>query len=277
MRDTLTDPVRVPAPLELDRWYNVKIVGWGGRLQVSVDDKVELDYTYDDPLRNGTIAFQTHGDSAAQVDDIEVLGSAPPPPPLQPTPAPAAPTPVPPPPAPAPTPYITCSPDHTTIEAGECAVLSWNVGNVQAVYLDGEVVTVWGGTEVCPRESHPYELRAVTGTGELNCLMAVDVVDTTPPMILEVWFEPHHPPCNSVPGAILARVTDRGRVEKVETWGGKDWQSLTARSMIPIGGDVYRYDYGVISYREFVFDIRAWDGFGNMAKTPDVNYLECAP
>lgn len=61
----------------LGRWHEVEIVGWGGHLQVYVDDDLELDYTDRSPLRWGTIAFETLDDSRAQVDDIEVLDSGP--------------------------------------------------------------------------------------------------------------------------------------------------------------------------------------------------------
>jgi RNA polymerase sigma factor (sigma-70 family) len=61
----------------LDRWHEVEIVGWGGHLQVYVDGGLELDHTDRNPLRRGTIAFETLDDSRAQVDDIEILDSGP--------------------------------------------------------------------------------------------------------------------------------------------------------------------------------------------------------
>jgi hypothetical protein len=83
-RGSFSDLTAVVARHALDRWYKGEIAGWGGHLQVLVDGRVELDYTDPDPLRNGTIAFETLDYSSAQVDDIEVLppGSPAPVPPI---------------------------------------------------------------------------------------------------------------------------------------------------------------------------------------------------
>jgi hypothetical protein len=178
-------------------------------------------------------------------------------------------------PAPNPTPYITCSPDHTIIDVGDCTVLSWDVQNVQAVYLDGEAVSVREDREVCPREPHYYRLRIVTETGDLECNMTVDVGDRTPPVISEVWFEPTKPRCDVDGVVIYARVTDRGQVARVETWGSANCEFPTARSMTPAGGDLYRYEYGVMYGGQFCFDIRAWDAFDNMVKTTDLQQVKC--
>ena len=43
----------------LNRWYDVEIVGEGGHIQVFVDGNLELEYTDDDPVLQGTIAFET--------------------------------------------------------------------------------------------------------------------------------------------------------------------------------------------------------------------------
>jgi hypothetical protein len=77
MRDTFTDLATIEASHQLNRWYEVEIVGWGGHLHVYVDGKLEMDYTDKDPLRRGGIAFETLDDSYAQVDDIEVMGAGP--------------------------------------------------------------------------------------------------------------------------------------------------------------------------------------------------------
>lgn len=58
-------------------WHNVEIIGEGPRIQVAVDDKLELDYTDPEPLLSGTIAFETFGGAVAQVDDIIAFGPTP--------------------------------------------------------------------------------------------------------------------------------------------------------------------------------------------------------
>jgi hypothetical protein len=95
IRDDVTDLAAVEAPHELNHWYQVEIVGWGGHLQVYVDGKLELDYTDRAPLPRGTIAFETLEGSQALVDDIEVLPPGPEPPRPAPTPT-RTPTPGPP-------------------------------------------------------------------------------------------------------------------------------------------------------------------------------------
>jgi len=58
----------------LEVWYDVKIVGEGGHLQVYVDGILKLDYIDDAPLTWGNIAFETLEGSHAYIDDVEVTG-----------------------------------------------------------------------------------------------------------------------------------------------------------------------------------------------------------
>jgi hypothetical protein len=71
--------VWVEAPHALNDWHQVEIVGRGGHLQMYVDGRLELDHTDDEPLRRGSIGFETLDNSAALIDDIVVMpsGSAP--------------------------------------------------------------------------------------------------------------------------------------------------------------------------------------------------------
>ena len=77
-------------------------------------------------------------------------------------------------------PSIHVSVSPTTIVAGQCAELSWQVENVQAVYMDGEGVGGNGTRSVCPTQSQTYELRVVSASGESRHPMTVDVVQPTP-------------------------------------------------------------------------------------------------
>lgn len=56
----------------LEVWHDVEIVCEGRRLQVYVDGKLEIDYTDDNPLPRGGIAFETTKDSHAYIDNVEV-------------------------------------------------------------------------------------------------------------------------------------------------------------------------------------------------------------
>ncbi len=104
--------------------------------------------------------------AAENVEDVPVL-----PAPVVPQPTPV-PTPVPP-----PSPSISFSAEPTTISAGECAVLSWNVENIQAVwvYPKGDnyqdyPVTGNGSQTVCPTSTTTYEMRVqhTDGTVEIR-------------------------------------------------------------------------------------------------------------
>ena len=73
------------------------------------------------------------------------------------------PTPVPQPDAPPPT--IIFSADRTTINPGGCAMLSWDVQNVAAVYLNGEGKAGQFSQQVCPAATTTYTLRVILDDG----------------------------------------------------------------------------------------------------------------
>lgn len=95
-------------------------------------------------------------------------------PPL-PTPAPTA-TPLPTAtPAPAPAPVLQFSASSTVINQGECTTLSWNVQNIQAVwvYPVGQPysqfpVTGQGSQQVCPQRTTTYEMRVLLRDGSVQ-------------------------------------------------------------------------------------------------------------
>ncbi len=66
-----------PANHRLGRWYEVKIVGKKGSLEIFVAGRRVLMYTDSHPLLFGSIALETLEDSEAYVDDVMVLGQAP--------------------------------------------------------------------------------------------------------------------------------------------------------------------------------------------------------
>lgn len=59
-------------PKKLNEWHKVKINVKGNRVQVVVDGKLSLDYTDSNPVREGSIAFETLDDSQAHIDDVKV-------------------------------------------------------------------------------------------------------------------------------------------------------------------------------------------------------------
>ena len=61
----------------LDRWYEIEIVGSGPHLRFLVDGELEWEYTDPEPLSGGTFAFETLEESAVYIDDIRVFGQVP--------------------------------------------------------------------------------------------------------------------------------------------------------------------------------------------------------
>ena len=64
-------------PRDLDRWYEIEIIGSGSNLRFLVNGELEWEFTDPNPLNGGTFAFETLEDSAVYIDDIHVFGQAP--------------------------------------------------------------------------------------------------------------------------------------------------------------------------------------------------------
>ncbi|MEK7848938.1 MAG: family 16 glycoside hydrolase, partial [Chloroflexota bacterium] len=60
------------------RWYEVKVVGNGSRLDIYVDGVLKLTYVDPEPLVRGNFAFESLDDSEVYVDDVVVTGLLPP-------------------------------------------------------------------------------------------------------------------------------------------------------------------------------------------------------
>jgi hypothetical protein len=56
--------------------------------------------------------------------------------------------------------------DQYTLAANACTVLSWNVQNVQEVYLDDQAVLGQGSKSVCPQPNQLYTLRVTDNAGD---------------------------------------------------------------------------------------------------------------
>ena len=236
----------IKTQVTLDRWHQAEIAGWGGRIQVTLDDKVVMDVIDPLPLLQGTIGLSPFlGDPDALVDDIEVMptGSEPlqSPPPTEP-PALAPPTEPPP-----PSPEIHCQPKNTTIELGECIELSWAIRNAKAVYLNDAPVNSRDNRKECPVASSVYSLRIETGKGDRYCDMKVDVFDTTPPLITDVRSEPATPLpsgqklpfCEKDQVRVSARVTDLSKLAGVELWCSRDCKEMKPAHQMTFDGEFY--------------------------------------
>jgi hypothetical protein len=55
-----------------ETWHDIEIVGDEDRIQVFVDKRLEIDFTDEDPLHEGSIAFESLEDSYVQIDAMSV-------------------------------------------------------------------------------------------------------------------------------------------------------------------------------------------------------------
>lgn len=70
--DTHTNLANAEVTFEKNTWIPIKIVGKGNNIKVYVNDELKIDYTDDNPLLNGKIAFESFDNSKIFVDDIRV-------------------------------------------------------------------------------------------------------------------------------------------------------------------------------------------------------------
>jgi hypothetical protein len=180
--------------------------------------------------------------------------------------------------------------DAEQVEAGSCTALRWRVENAQAVFLDGDGVSLEGALEICPCDDAVYTL-SVTGLDneQEERQLTVRVVGScdTPTARPTVPFSDSNPPpapqpispadgdplaCESQVTLEWEAVTDPSGIEEYQievqrapigvNWESVDespWTSVSATELeIPIEcGWHYRWR------------VRAVDGAGNVGPFPD--------
>jgi hypothetical protein len=73
-------------------------------------------------------------------------------------------------------PSISFEAESTSLEAGDCTELNWDVQNIWEVYLDDEGVTGQGSEEVCPSSTQTYVLDIVLcGGGQEDRSITIEV------------------------------------------------------------------------------------------------------
>ncbi|MFB0537690.1 MAG: Ig-like domain-containing protein [Anaerolineae bacterium] len=129
--------------------------------------------------------------------------------PLTPTPTSTL-TPYPPTPTPTNTPLspvqVRFTADSTSLKAGECTMLRWDVEHATAVFLNGQDVEGHGSRQVCPAGTTTYALYVQAPAGDVEQSIKINVTapptatptptlspvppDTTPPNIVSVGVAP---------------------------------------------------------------------------------------
>jgi len=95
-------------------------------------------------------------------------------------PQPPPPTPT---PQPLPTPGVVINfrADDTSITAGQCTTLRWDVEHAREVYLDGAGVVGHGSKKVCPGSTTTYTLHVVHAAGTTDKKVTINVTGAPPP------------------------------------------------------------------------------------------------
>jgi len=95
---------------------------------------------------------------------------------------------------PPPTPVVWFHLDHNPVSAGECAFVRWDTSGALEVYLDEELVSSIGSSEVCPTGGTEYTLQVVSESGERSETLVLGVIDAgtqnLPTLELTVTSEP---------------------------------------------------------------------------------------
>ena len=123
--------------------------------------------------------------------------------------------------------------DVSSVNVGDCAVLSWWVENADVVYFDGREVAATGSDGVCPTTTHTYLLRAERGSEyrEESLTITVNTRDTTPPPVPQPQVPGNglHADCKSNQTLAWLPVTDpsgvRGYDVEIQRKESGSWKS----------------------------------------------------
>lgn len=159
--------------------------------------------------------------------------------------------------------------DRTSLIAGECTTLHWDVEYATAVFLNGSGVIGHGSQQVCPATTTTYDLHVEAPSGNVDPSVTIEVTapsDTTPPPIpslavpadgLEIdckssqtlaWMPVSDPSGPVVYDINLERQVSPGKWQEVRGWGPVNGKQIEAK-----------VDCGLY-YR---WTVRAQDGAGN--------------
>jgi heat shock protein HslJ len=200
-------------------------------------------------------------------------------PPLPPTPTP--------PPTATPVPSLAFWADTTTINQGQCATLSWNVQNIQAVWVypvgqnySNFPVTGQGSQQVCPQQTTTYEMRVLLRDNSVTSQQITIQVNVVNPLADTGWLLTSLYGGAPLPQAVptLFFYSD-GRVSAFggcNNFTGPYWVSGSAISIGPLTGtlmacadDVSRQEatylnaiHSAVSFESTLDTLILRDGFG---------------
>jgi hypothetical protein len=102
-------------------------------------------------------------------------------------------------PKPPATPTISFRSDTTTVVAGSCTTLRWDVENAREVYLDDQPTVGHAYKQICPVADETYRLRVISAAGEQVYQVTVQAAAPPPPPQVKATM----PPATVAPTAVL--------------------------------------------------------------------------
>jgi len=111
--------------------------------------------------------------------------------------------------------------DNDYLFPGDCTILRWKAEDVDAVFLDGEIVDRENAREVCPTETTEYVLEGVQGEGKdtASVLVMVEQIlgdDSTGPEVTDQVFVPnlinYGESCSDSSTIFTVKITDESDV-----------------------------------------------------------------
>ena len=111
--------------------------------------------------------------------------------------------------------------DNDYLFPGDCTILRWKAEDVDAVFLDGEIVDRENAREICPTETTEYVLEGVFGEGKdtASVLVMVEQMlgdDLTGPEVTEQVFVPklinYGESCADSSSVLTVKITDESDV-----------------------------------------------------------------
>lgn len=110
-----------------------------------------------------------------------------------------------------PNPSISFRADRTSLSAGECTTLRWDVDNVTAVYLDSQGVAGHESRQICPTATQTYNLAVTRRDGsQQQASVTIQVAGAVPTPISPPSPIPPAGPCEAIPGESYGDLSIQG-------------------------------------------------------------------
>jgi uncharacterized protein YgiM (DUF1202 family) len=150
--------------------------------------------------------------------------------------------------------------DRTSLNAGECTTMRWDVDDVIGVYFNAEGVGGHDSREVCPGETTTYSLRVVRSSGEQTYTLTITVQGSTgcsgEPNISHAFESTASSVRVNTPFSLVWQVTN-----VKEVWIVEDGNDIPAVGTGPDGGlATMEFSYGTPGTHHYKFKLKKCNG-----------------